>query len=448
METTSQAGKSATSLPLLQQAIALHTTGDLAGAERIYREVLQREPTHPVALHYLGIFLHQRGQHEEGVQHIRLSCALLPDNAGWYNDLGNVLFALSEFDEASEAYRAALDLTPQDHEMWNNLGSALHQQGDAAGAISAFEQAVELEPEFVPALIHLGTIYEAAGDKMSSSHYQCRAYVLPPLEGKSRELLGVSFYFLGRLEEAAAVYRSWMDDEPDNPIASHMHAACSQVAVPCRASDSYIERHFDRYADTFNDNLLGSLAYRGPQLMGQALAALNIRGKHYAILDIGCGTGLCAAFAAPYAQTLHGVDLSGNMLEKARLRGGYDQLTRQEITEYLRLHQEDFDIVLSADTLIYFGDLEAVFEAVAGALRHGGFFLFTVEATSPEADQSDGFQLHPSGRYRHRPAYVRKCLAGAGFSLISIDDVTLREEIRQPVTGLLVVAVKNASCGL
>lgn len=443
MESISQPVPRAQLLPLLQQAVGLHSAGDLARAEQIYREVLDQDPVHPVALHYLGIVLHQHRQHEEGLQRIRLSCALMPDNAGWLNDLGNVLFSLGEFEEAGEAYQSALAIDPQDHEVWNNLGSAHLQHGDTDSAIAAFSQAVELAPEFAPALIHLGNIHEAAGDKMTSAVYQCRAYVLPPLEGKSREMLGVSFYFLGRLEEAAAIYQTWLEDEPGHPIAQHMHAACSQIAVPSRASDSYIEWHFDRYAKTFNDNLLGSLGYRGPQLMGQGLASLGIGGKQYAILDIGCGTGLCAPFAAPYARSLIGVDLSGNMLEQARARGGYDQLIRQEITHYLSNQEHHFDIVLSADTLIYFGGLETVFCAVAGALQRGGFFLFTVEAVDPEAQQPTHYQLHASGRYRHSTDYVRQCLCEAGFSLLRIDATTLREEIRRPVPGMLVIATKN-----
>ncbi|WP_051516865.1 tetratricopeptide repeat protein [Herbaspirillum sp. RV1423] len=441
MESLSQGGTNAALLQLLQQAIGFHTAGELDRAESIYREVLARDPVHPIALHYLGIFLHQRGQHEEGIQSIRLSCALQPGNANWHNDLGNVLFALKEFEEACDAYQASLDANPGDHVVWNNLGSSQLQCNDMEGAIDSFKQAVELVPEFGPALIHLGNIYEAAGDKMSSSHYQCRAFVLPPLEGKSREMLGTCFYFLGRLEEAADIYRTWMEEEPGNPIAAHMYAACSQSDVPGRASDSYVEQHFDRYAETFNDNLVGSLAYRGPQLMGQGLTAIGIGGKQYDILDVGCGTGLCASFAAPYARSLHGVDLSGKMLEQARARGGYDQLIKQEITEYMAGQPQAFDIVLSADTLIYFGGLEDAFGAAATTLRKNGYFLFTVE-TMTEGNHAGDLQLHPSGRYRHSAAYVMQCLADAGLDLISMEDVTLREEIRQPVAGMLVISRK------
>lgn len=440
MQSLSQGSANGALLLLLQQAISFHTAGDLIRAEQIYRQVLEQDPVHPIALHYLGIFLHQNGQHDEGVQNIRLSCALQPDNPDWHNDLGNVLFALREFEEASEAYQASLEVQPGDCVVWNNLGSSQVQHGDTEGAIHSFEQALALQPEFGPALIHLGNIYEAAGDKMSSSHYQCRAFVLPPLEGKSKQMLGISFYFLGRLQEAADNYRAWMDEEPHNPIAAHMYAACSQIEVPGRASDSYIEKHFDRYAETFNANLVDQLAYRGPELIAQGLTAVTSGHKQYDVLDIGCGTGLCAPIVAPYARTLIGVDLSGKMLEQAQLRGGYDQLVKQEITEYMLTRHAAFDLVLSADTLIYFGSLDQVFQAVVGALRPDGYFIFTVESLAASEPSTAGYELHPSGRYRHSAACVQQALSTSGMRVISVTEAVLREEIRQPVAGMVFVA--------
>ena len=57
---------------------------------------------------------------------------------------------------------------------------------------------------------------------------------------------------------------------------------------------------------------------------------------------------------------------------------------------------EAFDVVVSADTLVYFGPLEPVVAAAASALRPTGRLVFTVE----ELDRP-GYSLAPSGRYRH-----------------------------------------------
>jgi predicted TPR repeat methyltransferase len=440
---TSSAGDATapTTRQILQRAIGLHRAGELESAAHIYREVLAQHPQQAIALHYLGIVLHQQGQHEAGLAYVRQSCALQPDNASWHNELGNMLFALGQFEAANEAYLEALQADPRDHEVWNNLGSSqLQSEATAADAVFSFEQALLLAPDFVPALLHLGNIHEAAGDKMSSARYQCRAFVLPPLEGKSKEMLGISFYFLGRLPEAAQMYRDWMQAEPDNPIAAHMYAACSQVAVPQRASDQYIETHFDRYAETFNSNLLDSLAYRGPELMHQGLVQIATAAAQYDVLDVGCGTGLCVPVARPYARRLVGVDLSGKMLEQARLRGGYDELIKQEISAYLATRQCAFDIVLAADTMIYFGHLDEVLLAMYRAMRPGAYFIFTLESVDHTLTPGADFHLHASGRYRHTLDYVRRVLQQGGFVISSLNETVLREEMRQPVAGMQIIA--------
>src|SRR4029450_12104702 len=114
------------------------------------------------------------------------------------------------------------------------------------------------------------------------------------------------------------------------------------------------------------------------------------------IRDAGCGTGLCAPFLSPYAQALVGVDLSANMLEKARVRGLYTQLVKGELVQFLRT-QAPQDIVVSADTLCYFGRLEEAIQAMHGALRPGGHAVFTLEAHEAEGE----YRLNPHGRYSH-----------------------------------------------
>ena len=49
-----------------------------------------------------------------------------------------------------------------------------------------------------------------------------------------------------------------------------------------------------------------------------------VRGRR--VLELGCGTGLCAALFRSAAARLVGVDVSARMLERARARGLYDEL--------------------------------------------------------------------------------------------------------------------------
>jgi len=155
------------------------------------------------------------------------------------------------------------------------------------------------------------------------------------------------------------------------------------------------------------------------------------------VLDAGCGTGLCAPLIRPWARRLTGVDLSGGMVEKARLRGGYDTLAVAELTAYLEGQPAAYDVVLSADTLVYFGDLLPVLHASRAALRPGGWLAFTLEALDGELDRSE---LSSSGRYRHSRSYVERALLQTGFGDVRIVQDTLRKEAGEPVHGWVVLA--------
>jgi predicted TPR repeat methyltransferase len=140
------------------------------------------------------------------------------------------------------------------------------------------------------------------------------------------------------------------------------------------------------------------------------------------------------------------VDLSSRMLDKAGLRGVYDDLKKSELTVYLESRTEDFDLLISADTLCYFGKLEAVSQAAHKALRARGWFVFTLESIS-DGESAEEFRLNPHGRYSHNRDYVEAVLRAAGFARVEVDVVELRAEAGLPVQGWLISAQREVALG-
>jgi predicted TPR repeat methyltransferase len=127
------------------------------------------------------------------------------------------------------------------------------------------------------------------------------------------------------------------------------------------------------------------------------------------------------------------------MLERARARELYDQLFVDELVTFCDSRPGQFDLVVSADTLVYFGVLEPAFLAMAKALRSGGGLIFTSERCA-DAEASAGYRIHPHGRYSHSKPYLCSTLALAGFEQIQIQPVELRKEAGKWVDGWLVAA--------
>ncbi len=424
----------------LNMAVAAHARGDLAEAEQGYRRLLSAAPDHPETLHLLGLLLHQRGRSDDAIGLLGRATELRPERADWYNDLGNMLFQRGALEEATAAFLRAIELQRNDASLWNNLGAVLEARAQYDEAGHSYRQAIAIDPHFVAALDNLGRLLSAHGEPNEAAEYLCRAYVEGPVEGKPKKMLGIAYYTLGMIDRAAMTYRRWLAEEPDNPIARHMLAACSGQDVPPRAADAYVEQAFDEFADRFDEQLAG-LSYHVPTLLARTLSDLLPPGRRFAILDAGCGTGLCGPELVPHASRLTGVDLSSRMLALAERRGIYDELVKAELEAYLAKHSGAFDLIVIADALIYFGALEPVLAAAHGSLRAAGWLLFTVEAPPASAGES-GYGIKPNGRYGHGEAYLEAALAAGGFAVRSIAPTLIRIELGAQVRGYLAVAAR------
>ena len=392
---------------LLVRAIEAHKGGRFAEAEAGYRRVLRRRPTDADALNFLGMMRVQIGNLGEGLELLRRSVKSQPRNPHAWTNFGNALTASGALEEALKAFSTAAELAPTMAEAWFNRGICARRLKRAEEALECFRKAVEHGPGYAAA-------YEA---------------------------LARLLYRAGRLSEAADTYRKWIECDPDNPIPRHMLAASTGENVPARADDAYLTEMFDAFADSFDENLQ-ELGYRAPQLLATAGAAKLGPRTDLDIFDAGCGTGLCGPLLEPMAGRLVGVDISPGMVEKARARAIYDELVVEELSTFMRRRPESADVIVSADTLVYFGALEEPLAAAYVCLRKGGLLAFTLERLEPDTGAEVAYRIEPHGRYSHQESYVRTVLTGAGFSAISIEGDTLRREGSRQVAGHVVLALK------
>ncbi len=423
----------------LQLALQRHQSGDLKQAQIIYQSILKAMPNEVNAMHFLGIAMHQSGNTKSGVELIERSIALDPQ-ANRYGNLAKVLLETGRLEEASQAVNRALALDSTSADSLNVLGQLLIAQKRFEEAAAAFEKAIKLNPRHAEAYNNMGSLLEIQGRVNEAAPYYYKAITLMPPHMVTKKTLGSAHSSLGEMDKAAAVYRQWLAAEPNNPEARHLLAACTPAATPARATDAYVEYTFDAFADNFDEHL-GRLDYRGPQLLADAMQRqYGEARKEFAVMDAGCGTGLCGPLVARYAASLTGVDLSARMLEKAKSRRTYDALIKAELTAYLQSQVDTFDIILSADTLIYFGALEDLLAGARSALRDGGHLFFTVEALTDDAgDQSArGYRLNPQGRYSHSETYLRRTLDAVGFTILAIEAAIIRHESAGAVPGFVV----------
>ncbi|TWU42448.1 tetratricopeptide repeat protein [Novipirellula artificiosorum] len=430
-----------------ESANACLKANDLATARHHCTEWIRVDPANAKPWHLLGVCHARDGELDDAIDCFQKATDLDHEKSLYPYNLAVAYKALHKLDQAIQFYRQALERRGDFFEARNNLGASLVEAGRSKEALECFERLVKLFPESADANFNLAnTLNEAGRIDEAATHYR-QAVELDPEHSAARENLGRAFLDAERFDEARQVWTNWLSHDPTNATARHMLASLSDDTPPSRCDDQCIRETFDEKFATNFDQQLTRLEYCSPELIADTLQQFDPPIADAEILDAGCGTGLCAPRVRSLARNLIGVDLSGPMLAEARERGLYDQLKENEITQYMSSQTSCFDVVISADTLCYFGDLQEVLGAVSHCLKPNGVVVFTVESlesTMPmPLDVGNRYRLRPHGRYAHSESYLRQVVPDAGLSLTKIRDVVPRKERGRPVQGWLVTAQKK-----
>jgi tetratricopeptide (TPR) repeat protein/2-polyprenyl-3-methyl-5-hydroxy-6-metoxy-1,4-benzoquinol methylase len=238
---------------LFNVAARTHQAGQLAEAERLYRDILAIDPRHVTSLNHLGILALQSGRYpiavetikqalalndripeahyniayahyrlgrpDEAIRHYQRAIALKSDYADAHTNLGNVLKDLGRTIEAEACYRRVVALAPDSPEAHYNLGNVLAQQQRLDEAIAAHREALARDPNFVGSHNNLATALAASGESAAAiEHYQ-RALALKPDLTEAHINLGSMLAEQARLEEAMAHYRHALRIDAEHPEA-------------------------------------------------------------------------------------------------------------------------------------------------------------------------------------------------------------------------------------
>ncbi|KAB8333292.1 tetratricopeptide repeat protein [Scytonema tolypothrichoides VB-61278] len=225
-----------------QLAVQHHRANRLDEAQKLYHQVLEKQPNHPEALYSLGMLAIQLGQPQSAEQWLSAATHVQPDSVKIWFSLGNLRLGQKQFPEAVIAYRQALALRPDSLPIYNNLGYALQQQGLFDEAINSYQRALELKPDFIEADVNLGNALHAQGqlssekqlhyaqlnhklgvarqkalDLKTAVEYYRQALAIQPDLVEAHYNLGVVLHELGEIEEAIACYQKVLERNPNYP---------------------------------------------------------------------------------------------------------------------------------------------------------------------------------------------------------------------------------------
>ena len=128
---------------LFQYGAVLERQAKHAEAERVFRQVLARDPDHAPTLNYLGYTLVERGGRlDEAVSLIKRAVALDPYNGAYLDSLGWAYVKQNQLDLAEPNLRAAAEQLPRDSVVQDHWGDLLARRGRYAEAVEAWRRAL------------------------------------------------------------------------------------------------------------------------------------------------------------------------------------------------------------------------------------------------------------------------------------------------------------------
>lgn len=184
---------------LFQISLEHHRSGRLQEAERGYRAVIQSDPNHADAVHWLGVLILQAGQPADALPLFEKAAILRPGDAAFQYNLAHAWLGTRKIDQAIIAFENAVRLDPDRVESLTALAGVLlmrQTKRDVSQAITLLEKARQ------------------AGDRSASLHHQ----------------LGVAYLASGRNDEAIEASRAALGLVENFP-AAHFNLALAHRAL-------------------------------------------------------------------------------------------------------------------------------------------------------------------------------------------------------------------------
>ncbi|HEY1492411.1 MAG TPA: sulfotransferase, partial [Steroidobacteraceae bacterium] len=166
--------------PAIERATAALAADDRRTSEEIFRQILQRDPSHVAALVGLAassLAAETPRDAERLLRHALKQSASLP--LIW-RALGPTLMRLGQVDAADQAARRLLRIEPDNPQSWVTLASVATRNLRVEDALEAYQQAARLQPREVGLRMSIGHTQKTLGRRADSEASYHQALELDP----------------------------------------------------------------------------------------------------------------------------------------------------------------------------------------------------------------------------------------------------------------------------
>jgi protein O-GlcNAc transferase len=233
-------------------AVAVHQAGNLPEAERLYKSILQKLPSHVPTLCNLGAVYARQERFDEAGKCYAMCLAASPGYADAHYNLGNLYRRVGRHREAVTEYQSCLKGNPNHASAYFNMGLALVGLNEMDAAAESFRQTIALEPQHTDAYNRLGDALLRTGH-VNDGIEQFRKYVsLRPTDHRGYNNLGLAMANAGRPNDAIELLQKSLQLSPNYPDA-HNTLALAYEALNRKDEASFHYSEAVRLNPTFAD---------------------------------------------------------------------------------------------------------------------------------------------------------------------------------------------------
>jgi len=430
----------------------IHATVNLAVLQKDKEKLIQlakENQESALPLYYLALFSFDDGSLNEALDY-----AIKADKLAEAHDIKNIIAQIylkqENIKNAINYFHKALLLNPKSIDALTNLGTLekdelyfqkaislnpknfnthisyadfLAQENRKLEALEEYRQALILGGDNAALSNNIALILKDMADYKGALDLLFNAFIKDPQNKNIAINMAETLVLLyeGEPQEALKIAKLWQKNAQENIFANKTLASFEKGQ-----SDSdreYAKALFDEFASIY-DKRMDDIQYNVLKKIKEL--KINLKGN---ILDLGCGTGLAAEVLKEKGSVWTGIDVSEKMLEIARKKGLYKELSEADALEFLEQSKLMFNFVLCLDIFEYTKNFENILK-----LCFPINLLFTIEKASEEIKT---FSVSPQGRYQHNPAYIESILKSIGYKNIQKNLLVLRKENDKDVEGVL-----------
>ena len=192
---------------IFNEAIQHHKNKKLNLAEKLYNEVLKKDPNHIRALNNLGIIYFSLKKFNESIKIFKKTIIIDSNYLSAHNNLGLSFKEIKNYKKAISSFQEAIKINPNYFEAHNNSGLVFYECGEYQKAINSYEKAIIINPNYFETHNSIGLAFTKCGEYQKAINSYEKAIKINPNVMEVHCNVGLVYEKTGEINKAFNSYQ-------------------------------------------------------------------------------------------------------------------------------------------------------------------------------------------------------------------------------------------------